>query len=286
MENAAIWQRHWVGIGFDAGIPNAGDVLPGTVGDHGIHVERMSDGGLRGRFNKAQHGGCRMVPLQCQTGAKTRCSFTACGHSRDRKPVGASDPDRVPQLDQYFGLRPERLLPVAVRLWGPVIQVRLDPTMSSVLGKLDSEAQIEQDGLVTDGDTLWREFPGNWKDLAVALAVACPSESTCLLFPNVSVLRAGDLTTIIVLQPIALHRTLCRVRFFGHGERPSVTAVAASIEVLDRQVEQVEVEADPPREAHHHASRFHADVLAAIDLLDAESNDSKIFQTQMTGAWS
>ena len=133
LEDEKIWTRNWVCIGVQQQIPEAGDLLPFTVGNHGIHVERLNDGGLIGRFNKAQHGGCRAIPAQCQTGAKTRCSFTSCGYSRDRAVIHAAEVDEDSRLaGQYLGDRPERLLPVNVESWGPFIFVNLDSECESL----------------------------------------------------------------------------------------------------------------------------------------------------------
>src|ERR1700744_732718 len=84
LENEKIWSRAWVCIGTEQEIAHTGDLLPYTIGQHAIHVQRQEDGGLIARFNKAQHGGCRSVPAQCRTGRKTKCSYTSCGHNRDR----------------------------------------------------------------------------------------------------------------------------------------------------------------------------------------------------------
>ena len=67
LEDEKLWTRNWIAIGSTLEIPNSGDLLPYTVGNHGIHVQKEKDGSLIGRFNKAQHGGCRAVPQQCQT---------------------------------------------------------------------------------------------------------------------------------------------------------------------------------------------------------------------------
>ena len=232
-EDAAIWTRAWSGVGFADDVPNAGDILPFTVGHHGIHVERCPDRSVVGRFNKAQHGGCRAVPLQCQTGTKTKCSFTACGYSRDRRPIGADDPDRDKVLDQYLGLRPERLLPVAVSLWGPLVSACLDPTSprrawpewSAVAG----DRALREDELATQ----WMEWDANWKHVVAAFAPV-PSQvlveaenhaafaspagvTTTIIFPNVVIVARGETACVAVLQPTALDRTLCRVRMVGAG---------------------------------------------------------------------
>jgi hypothetical protein len=127
LEDEKVWTRTWVCVGSEQQIPDPGDLLPFTVGNHGIHVQRLTDGSLIGRFNKAQHGGCRAIPAQCQTGTKTKCSFTSCGYSRDREVIHAAEIEEGARLaGQYLGDRPERLLSVKVETWGPFIFVNLD----------------------------------------------------------------------------------------------------------------------------------------------------------------
>jgi hypothetical protein len=167
LEDEKVWTRTWVCIGVQQQIPNAGDLLPFTVGTHGIHVQRLEGGGLIGRFNKAQHGGCRSVPAQCRTGAKTKCSFTSCGYSRDRDVLHAGEAGAGSQLGgQYLGDRPERLLPVKVDTWGPFIFVNLDPECAALAKRLKGLAK--QVGPILDGDLMlaahqWREQGCNWK---------------------------------------------------------------------------------------------------------------------------
>ena len=102
LEDEKLWTRTWVCIGSAQQIPNAGDLLPYTIGNHGIHVQRAADGSLTGRFNKAQHGGCRFVPAQCQTGKKTKCSYTSCGYSRDRDVVLAAELEDAHRLSNQY----------------------------------------------------------------------------------------------------------------------------------------------------------------------------------------
>ncbi len=119
LEDEKLWTRSWVTIGTTHQLQNPGDLLPFTVGHHGIHVQRNKDGSLTGRFNKAQHGGCRAVPSQCQTGKKTKCSFTSCGYSLDRNVLRVEEiGENTPTMHQYLGLIPERLLPIKVDTWG------------------------------------------------------------------------------------------------------------------------------------------------------------------------
>jgi phenylpropionate dioxygenase-like ring-hydroxylating dioxygenase large terminal subunit len=127
LEDEKIWTRAWVCVGMHERIPHEGDLLPYTVGNHGIHIQRDDKGQLQGRFNKAQHGGCRTIPLQCQTGKRTKCSFTSCGYSRDRDVIYADElADGAAVAGQYLGFNPAKLVPIKVETWGPFVFVNLD----------------------------------------------------------------------------------------------------------------------------------------------------------------
>ena len=241
LEDEKIWTRSWVCIGSQREIPDVGDLLPYTVGNHGLHVQRVADG-LVGRFNLAQHGGCRFVPTQCQTGSKTKCSFTACGYSRDRGVIAADElGDNTPAMRQYLGFRPERLLPVRVESAGPLLFVNLDPETRPLAERLGDTAGI----LALDDAATWEheesvrvEYAGNWKLLGRALlgclapearpakgardaaAIVLKADPDVLgapatvtwLFPNLILLKTRDHAVSIVLQPTALEETLARIR--------------------------------------------------------------------------
>ncbi|MCW5623115.1 MAG: hypothetical protein KIT73_00130 [Burkholderiales bacterium] len=129
LEDEKIWTRRWICVGHASAIPNTGDLLPFTVGNHGIHVRRDEDGGLSAWFNFAQHGGCRFVPRQCQTGRKTSCFYTSCGHSRDRDVLRAeADGSDTTEMYMYRGINPLKLLPVRLYTIGSLLFVNLDAT--------------------------------------------------------------------------------------------------------------------------------------------------------------
>ena len=167
LEDEKIWTRSWVCVGAEQQIPDAGDLLPFTLGHHGIHVERQADGGLVARFNKAQHGGCRAIPAQCQTGIKTKCSFTSCGYSRDRDAIRASEVGEGSRLaGQYLGDRPERLLPAKVEQWGPFIFANLDPECEPLAKQIKGLAKRVAPYFGADLNMIseWRdENDCNWK---------------------------------------------------------------------------------------------------------------------------
>ena len=229
LEDEAIWSRKWVAIGTEHDIPANGDILPYTLGYHGIHVQRGVGAKLEGRFNMAQHGGCRMVPDQCQNGTKTRCSFTSCGYSRDRGPIEAAEEQSSPRLShQYLGLRPERLLPVQVVSHSSLIFVCLDP--ASMPPKMEA---LPLPGL-PPSERYWTEAGANWKLAAESLA-RCDTVTASgngrlegqrrgrdggeigvvWLYPNVIILTAADTACLVIVQPTATTGTLMRISFFA-----------------------------------------------------------------------
>jgi hypothetical protein len=234
IEDETIWTREWLCIGVDEDIAGAGDLLPFTAGDHAVHVQRLASGRLAGRFNLAQHGGCRVVPLQCRQGAKTSCSFTSCGHSRDRPPLladAASQPSA--QMHQYLGLRPERLLGVRTAVAGALLFVHLDPAGSAF--QATSAPTFSHHAPSRQGHA-WLEIEGNWKHVGQRIAAGkiapgdtdrCASfhrvDSTVnasWFFPNLIVLTHAGSTCVVVLQPIALQRTVCRLSVYGADSLP------------------------------------------------------------------
>ncbi|WP_297833546.1 hypothetical protein [Pseudomonas sp.] len=233
LEDERVWTRDWVCVGTQQDVSEVGDLLPFTLGNHGVHVRRNPDGALKGAFNQAQHGGCRVVPDQCQGGTKTRCSFTSCGYSRDRMPikaVGAGEGDT--HAHQYLGLRPERLLPVQVATIGPLIFANIDPNARAFNGQ-DSETLLS----LLAGDewtrlgTSWREYDCNWKLLAQhllsvdsftaavgeGLDIGCGTSAgmkVAWVFPSLLLLRKETELCVVILQPVALGRTVCRIQVF------------------------------------------------------------------------
>ena len=240
LEDEKIWTRSWVCIGSRHEIPNTGDLLPYTVGNHGVHVQRGTTGPV-GRFNLAQHGGCRAVPAQCRTGSKTRCSFTSCGHSRDRDAIRADELGAdTPAMRQYLGFRPDRLFPVAVDSWGPLLFVNLDREAESFprrLGRVAAAVSLDEAAGWGESAGFRADYASNWKLLAHALvrrlapgggagaggahaivarlkaeAVTGEPATLCWLFPNLVVLRWRARMAGVVLQPTGIAETLARVR--------------------------------------------------------------------------
>ncbi|HTV31391.1 MAG TPA: ring-hydroxylating oxygenase subunit alpha [Xanthobacteraceae bacterium] len=224
LENEKVWTRDWVCVGTLSEIINPADLLPYTVGQHAIHVQRaQSGGGLIGRFNKAQHGGCRAIPAQCRTGRKTKCSYTSCGFSRDRDVIAGSQlGEMTPQAGQFLGVYPERLLPVKVHCSGPFIFVNVDPTLGADVRPPSVEFAADRQAVRVGGH--WREYLANWKLAGAALvdtarsrangggADSCISAEWC--FPNLVTIKAGNVALAIVIQPTGFDRALWRLSAF------------------------------------------------------------------------
>lgn len=225
-EDQEIWAEGWVCVGTTAALAKSGDILPYTLGDQGIHIARGEEGRLLGRFNKAPHGGCRFVPLQCQTGTKTKCTFTSCGYSRDRGVMNETDEVAT---HQYLGLRPERLVPVPVYTQGRLIFVNLGEQIALPAPFLAEHALL-QTGTVHK--EIWCEYGLNWKELPARLFGSAEAqdhgewlqaniqiydESIELrwMFPNLVLLLAENSACALVAQPTALRLTMIRATGFG-----------------------------------------------------------------------
>ena len=239
LEDAAVWTAGWVCVGTRHAIPTVGDLLPFTVGNQGIHVEHRPDGSLAGRFNVAPHGGCRVVPLQCQTGRKTSCSFTSCGHSRDRRALHVDD---QVASHQYLGLRPERLVPVPVATAGPLVLVNLGEVAPIPAGERLRHLALETAPCAPES---WHEHALNWKDLLCRLLdgevadvgdpwlvargrLADGPAELRWLFPNLLLMLRPRSACVVVVQPTAVAQTLLRVTRFGEDD-PWIDGIEARL---------------------------------------------------------
>ena len=243
LEDEKLWTRGWVAVGCLNQIPNPGDLLPYTVGNHGIHVQRNFDGSLSARFNKAQHGGCRSIPLQCQTGKKTKCSYTSCGFSRDRNVISTDElDDDNRSMQQYIGLIPERLLPVNVDSWGPFIFVNLDSECEPITESLgDWNEQFPSGSEHTSLSVIddWTELACNWKLAARGLVAessqySADGQKNALchwqveidqepiafrwVFPNLIFCQMPTHIVAVILQPIGMNISLQRVLIIPSGD--------------------------------------------------------------------
>lgn len=220
LEDEKIWTRAWVPVGAHARIPNEGDLLPFTIGDHGVHVRREG-GRLSAYFNFAQHGGCRFVPRQCQTGNKTSCFYTSCGHSRDRDVIPANaDGSEPPEMYMFVGNNPAKRVAVPVRAIGPLAFVGLDPESEPAESQLGSTAGWLKNQERTGAQPLAHftmEARCNWKGFVQQSL----GDAEWVGLPNLAVFLVDDSMVTAIAQPVGPERTSVHVDLFAMAEHVS-----------------------------------------------------------------
>lgn len=285
LENEKVWTRDWVCIGTAPEIANSGDLLPYTVGQHAVHVQRLASGGLIGRFNKAQHGGCRSIPAQCRTGKKTKCSYTSCGYSRDRSVIpGDLLNEMTPQAGQYLGVYPERLLQVKIHTGGPFIFANVDPTLDRDICPPAVESEIDPKAIRIGGE--WREYRANWKLAGAALVDTARSYasgggasnyvSAEWYFPNLVLIKARSAMLAVILQPTAFGQALWRLSFFraqqagdlsygsDHAKLTKLVGLAAVKALSDQAEAELPAVCDVTEQSRS-AWKFNQELLERID---------------------
>jgi len=180
LEDEHIWTRVWTCVGVEEQLPAPADLLPATVGRHGLHVQRRADGGLRGGFNVLQQGSCWTIPAQCGHGHKTNCPYVSCAHSLDTDAVAAQDGAPTREMRQFIGFNPLKLADVPVQTAGSLIFVTLadpPPPLDGQLGTLAAAARLDL-GQLRHVARFWAELDCNWKPASDVLfeALGAPPE--------------------------------------------------------------------------------------------------------------
>ena len=237
LESEKVWTRVWTAIGIMQEIPRSGDLLPITLGMHGIHAQRQSDGPIAVRMNRHQHGGCRFVPMQCRSNQQTKCSITSCNYTRDSDVIFADENGgNTDLMYKFVGLTPERLTPVKFDTCGAFIFVNLDPQS----GPLDTDHAIPLSVIKTDHSgsmslvgKKWLDLKCNWKiagsliatylksgtrrrdqnDYAVQIDAPTLSKSDsefAWFLPNLLISADQDHVAVVVLQASGVESTIAR----------------------------------------------------------------------------
>jgi hypothetical protein len=180
LEDERIWTRVWACVGVEQQLPAPGDLLPATVGHHGLHVQRRPDGGLRAAFNVLQQGSCWTIPAQCGHGHKTNCPYVSCAHSLDTDALQAQDGAPTREMRQFIGFNPLKLADVPVQTAGSLIFVTLadpPPPLDDQLGALAAAVRLDL-GRLRHVARFWAELDCNWKLASDALfeALGAPPE--------------------------------------------------------------------------------------------------------------
>jgi hypothetical protein len=172
LEDERIWTRAWACVGVEQQIPAPGDLLPATVGHHGLHVQRTPDDGLRAAFNVLQHGSCWTIPAQCGHGHKTNCPYVSCAHSLDTDALPAENGAPTREMRQFIGFNALKLALVPVQCVGPLLFVTLAdplPRLDEQLGPLAATARLGFPRRLDHVARFWAELDCNWKLASDAL---------------------------------------------------------------------------------------------------------------------
>jgi hypothetical protein len=250
LENEKIWTRSWSVIGLLQQIPRSGDLLPLTLGMHGIHVQRQADGGIAARLNRHQHGGCRFVPEQCRSEKQTRCSITSCNYTRDADVMpGGENGENTDVMYMFVGLTPERIATVKCETSGPFIFVNLDPEcgpLDEYLADLPASLMWDLTAPLSLAGKKWLDFQCNWKMLGSALTSGCtavlgsddaavpatrfatqaaagpehlPGTMITWLFPGLLIAQSPGNLAIVLLQSTGAAKTLARCFWLTYPEQ-------------------------------------------------------------------
>lgn len=176
LENEKVWTRSWITVGLLQQIPNPGDMLPFTLGFHGIHIQRNLNGSISARLNRHQHGGCRFVPEQCRTGKQTKCTIASCNYTRDADVMPADDNgENTPDMYKFAGINPDKLVPIKCETRGPFIFINLDPECGVLSDDLSAITQQIEPWLSKPlhlKASKWLDFKCNWKLIGSAFTDA------------------------------------------------------------------------------------------------------------------
>lgn len=262
MENERVWTRLWTCVGLEQQLPGIGDVLPATIGDYGLHVQRDEGGHLRAGFNIMQHGSCQIIPEQCRSGHKTTCAYTACAFSRDSDTISADDGHTADAARQFIGFNPLKMRYVAVELVGPLVFVTLAGRERTNLRQQLGPTGSAIDELELDrrsyGGRFWVDVPCHWSQVGGAIVRALgggsPSGAVTRLtpagdlnlfgadgrdgqvrvwqgLPNVLVVAAPEHVAVVVIKPIAAVGASLVVSLFSTG---SAAITSHGSEGMDR----------------------------------------------------
>ncbi len=223
LENDAFWPYQDVFIAAAAEMDNAGSIVPYTLGNTGIHVERLSNGSFVGRINRAQYGGCSAIPMQCQTGTKTACPQIGCGLSLDGSaPITQHDVDYQRRRFHLVGQRGDQSLTLLLKNQNGILSTVLSNpananSMPLIVGGAWDETTPPQ-------QCFWRPVSANWKLALHVIAnmyrtlgipgtqgVGGATFAEHYVFPNLVFVECANLLASVIVQPTATSRSLCRV---------------------------------------------------------------------------
>jgi Rieske 2Fe-2S family protein len=121
-EQERIFSRHWLLVGHQSQVAQAGDFFVQDVGPESVIVTRDRAGTIRGFYNVCRHRGTRLCEEESGHGSTIQCPYHAWTYGLDGRLVGAPHLDEMPEFDRtQFSL-----WPVNLEVWEGFIFVNLD----------------------------------------------------------------------------------------------------------------------------------------------------------------
>ncbi len=216
MENEKIWTRDWVAVGIKQQFNAVGDMVPFTVGFHGVHIQQTDFEKFEARLNRHQHGGCRFVPEQCRTGKQTKCTIASCNYTRDSKVMRArEDGENSDEMYKFAGINPAKLHKINFINLGSVFLINVDPGAKIEepkrnglnIEKIHSISQALQD----DVEETWLDYNCNWKLFGEHFfSYGQWDHQPSWLFPNLLCAQLEGNPVLVILQATGMDKTLAR----------------------------------------------------------------------------
>ncbi len=165
-EMEKLFSRHWLNVGHESQLPNAGDFFTREIGTESILFVRGDDGRVRGFYNVCRHRGTRIVTED--HGEKMRsivCPYHAWTYASDGRLVGAPHTDALEAFDKdELGL-----YPVRTEAWAGFLWTNLDakprPLKQNLAPLMKLAERWDVGGLRLGAKHVY-EVEANWKILA------------------------------------------------------------------------------------------------------------------------
>jgi Rieske 2Fe-2S family protein len=120
-EQEKIFSRHWVLVGHQSQIPEAGDFFIPEVSGESLIVARDKNGEIGGFYNVCRHRGTRLCEEKSGHSTAIQCPYHAWTYGLDGRLIGSPHMDEVPGFDRSD----YSLHRVALEVWEGFIFVNL-----------------------------------------------------------------------------------------------------------------------------------------------------------------
>src|SRR3984893_10586827 len=143
-EQAKIFSKHWLLVGHQSQIADAGDYFVQQVIGESLIVIRDKSGEIHGFFNVCRHRGTPLKEDACGHASVIQCPYHAWTYGLDGRLIGAPHMDEVPGFDKAdYSLKP-----VNLGLWEGFIFVNLADA-GSLTSILSQGERRNKDGFIS-----------------------------------------------------------------------------------------------------------------------------------------